>query len=88
MAIKNQIKSNFLTNIINLLVNILLAIFYIPYLVSSLGIYAYGIIPLAFIVNQYIKVLASSLKIFSLGVGKEICSPRGNKYIDNVASAT
>jgi len=56
-----QTKKNLVFNIINLVVNIIIAILFIPYLVKSLGIVAYGIVPLALIVNQYIRVITVSL---------------------------
>lgn len=56
-----QVKYNFYSNLGNLIVNILVGVLYTPYLVKSLGPIAYGIIPLALVVNQYINVLAGSL---------------------------
>lgn len=56
-----QIKKNFISNILNLLINVAIGLFYTPYLVRSLGIIAYGILPLALIVNQYIGTLTTSL---------------------------
>jgi len=57
----SQIKKNLLFNIISLLVNIAIGIYYTPYLVKSLGIVAYGIVPLAMIISQYISILTTSL---------------------------
>jgi membrane protein EpsK len=84
---KNQTKINFITNIVNLIVNLILAVFYIPYLVNSLGIYAYGIIPLALIVNQYIKILTTSLtgaltRFYSVAVNENDFM-RASKYLSS-----
>ena len=57
----NQVKKNLLFNIISLLVNVAIGILYTPYLVKSLGVVAYGVVPLALIINQYISVVTGSL---------------------------
>jgi len=56
-----QTQKNFIFNLINLTVNLSIGLFYTPYLVRSLGIIAYGIVPLALIINQYINVITGSL---------------------------
>ena len=56
-----QTQRNFIYNLINLIVNLGIGLFYTPYLVKSLGIIAYGIVPLALIINQYINVITGSL---------------------------
>ena len=56
-----QIQRNLLTNIANLSVNILVGLYYTPYLVTHLGLAAYGLVPLTLIINQYINVLTGSL---------------------------
>lgn len=56
-----QVRKNLVFNILSLLANIGIGIFYTPYLVNSLGLVAYGIIPLALIINQYISVVTGSL---------------------------
>ena len=58
---KRQTIRNFTFNSISLIVSIVLGLFYTPYLVKSLGIVAYGIVPLALIMNQYIGVITGSL---------------------------
>ena len=58
---KKQITINLYTNIIALLSNILVGIYYTPYLVNSLGLAAYGVLPLALIINQYIGVATQTL---------------------------
>lgn len=57
----DQTKKNLFSNVITLITNIVLGLFFTPYLVKCLGIVAYGIVPLAFIINQYITVLTGSL---------------------------
>ena len=57
----NQASKNFYTNIIHLVVNVVIGLLYTPYLIHQVGIHAYGIVPLALIVNQYINVLSLSL---------------------------
>lgn len=56
-----QANKNFLTNIIHLIVNIAVGVLYTPYLVKSVGVVAYGIVPLALVINQYINVISLSL---------------------------
>jgi len=56
-----QTKLNLYTNILALLTNVLVGIYYTPYLVNNLGLAAYGILPLALIINQYISVATQTL---------------------------
>lgn len=56
-----QVQKNLLFNILSLLSNVAVGIFYTPYLVKSLGIVAYGVLPLALIINQFISVVTGSL---------------------------
>lgn len=56
-----QTRQNFYTNILALVANILVGIYYTPYLLNSLGLAAYGILPLALIINQYISVATQTL---------------------------
>ena len=56
-----QTRVNFYTNIVSLAVNIIIALVYTPYLVDQLGVAAYGILPLALIINQYISVATGAL---------------------------
>ncbi|MHC5353697.1 MATE family efflux transporter [Myroides sp. LJL115] len=56
-----QVRRNLIFNILSLGANLAVGVFYTPYLVKTLGIIAYGIIPLALIINQYISVLTGSL---------------------------
>lgn len=58
---RKQTKINLYTNVIALLANILVGIYYTPYLVNSLGLAAYGVLPLALIINQYIGIATQTL---------------------------
>lgn len=58
---KKQTKINLYTNVLALLANVIVGIYYTPYLVNSLGLAAYGVLPLALIINQYIGVATQTL---------------------------
>ena len=58
---KNQQLINLCSNAVNLLSNILIGLFFTPYLVSTLGISAYGVLPLALLINSYINVVTGAL---------------------------
>lgn len=57
----NQANKNFATNIVHLMANIIVGVLYTPYLVKTVGIVAYGVVPLALVINQYINVISLSL---------------------------
>ncbi|MGB3065744.1 oligosaccharide flippase family protein [Sphingobacterium thalpophilum] len=61
MSEQGQVKKNLLFNILSLVANVGVGIIYTPYLVKSLGLIAYGVVPLALIINQYVSVLTGSL---------------------------
>ncbi|MEI8271602.1 MAG: hypothetical protein WCG08_03190, partial [Paludibacter sp.] len=84
---KKQTQKNFIFNLVNLIVNFSIALFYTPYLVRSLGIVAYGIIPLALIVNQYINVITGSLtgsltRFYSIALQKNN-NTEASKYLSS-----
>lgn len=56
-----QTKINFYTNVVALIANIVVGIYYTPYLLKNLGLAAYGVLPLALIINQYIGVATQTL---------------------------
>ena len=56
-----QLHKNFISNILALIANVVVGILYTPYLIRSLGVAAYGILPLTLVINQYISVLTGSL---------------------------
>lgn len=75
MSDKKQTKINFYTNILALLANVIVGIYYTPYLVNSLGLAAYGVLPLALIINQYISVATQTLthaytRFYSIAIQK------------------
>lgn len=58
---EQRTRVNFYTNILALIANIVVGIYYTPYLVNHLGLAAYGILPIALIINQYISVATQTL---------------------------
>ena len=56
-----QVRRNFYTNVLTLFLNVVVGLYYTPYLVHQLGLLAYGIIPVALVINHYIGVLTHSL---------------------------
>ena len=56
-----QLPGNLLANITYFLVNIAIGILLVPYFISTLGIAAYGIIPLATSVTGYVAIIVQSL---------------------------
>ena len=85
---EKQTTKNLFSNIITLIVNVALGFFYTPYLVRTLGIAAYGIIPLALIINQYINVLTGSLtgsltRFYSVALQQEK-TEEASKYLSTI----
>jgi membrane protein EpsK len=69
-----QTQKNFVFNIFTLAANVAVGLFYTPYLVKSLGIAAYGVVPLALVINHYISVISTSLtgtltRFYSVALG-------------------
>ena len=56
MIPSRRLNINFYTNVLALVANVCVGIYYTPYLVNTLGLIAYGILPLALIINQYISI--------------------------------
>jgi len=56
-----QLPGNLLSNIAYFLVNIAIGILLVPYFISTLGIAAYGLIPLASSVTGYVAIVVQSL---------------------------
>ena len=72
----DQTRKNFFTNILSLIANIVIGIYYTPFLVGSLGVSAYGVVPLALIINQYIGTITSALtssfsRFYSISIQKK-----------------
>jgi membrane protein EpsK len=60
---RNQLPRNVLANIANFCINILIGIFLAPYFIGTLGTAAYGLIPLATSLTNYVTILTDSLNI-------------------------
>lgn len=56
-----QNNKNLIFSALSIFLNICVGLFYTPYLIKNLGILAYGIIPLALLINQYLGVFTESL---------------------------
>ncbi len=83
----NQTKKNFFFNSASLVINVIIGVLYTPFLVQNLGIIAYGIIPLALIINQYIGVVTDSLiasitRFYSVALQQNNYSD-ASKYLSN-----
>lgn len=59
--LKSQLPRNLLSNIIYFIVSIVIGIVLIPYFISSLGVAAYGLIPLATAITGYVAIVVQSL---------------------------
>jgi O-antigen/teichoic acid export membrane protein len=60
---KEQFPKNLLSNIAYFLINIIIGIFLVPYFIGTLGVAAYGLIPLATSFTSYVTILTDSLNI-------------------------
>ena len=60
---REQFPKNLFANVANFLVSILIGIFLVPYFIGTLGIAAYGLIPLATSLTSYVTILTDSLNI-------------------------
>ncbi len=58
---KEQLPRNLAGNIAYFLVNLIIGLLLVPYFISTLGVAAYGIIPLATSLNGYVGLLTQSL---------------------------
>lgn len=56
-----QLPRNLVTNIAYFLVNVVIGVLLVPYFVSTLGVAAYGLIPLATSVTGYVAIVVQSL---------------------------
>jgi len=86
-----QTQLNLFTNIISLIANVAVGLFFTPFLIRSLGIIAYGIVPLAMIINQYINVIAGSLtgsltRFYSISIESKQY-PDASKYLSSSFAA-
>ena len=60
---KRQFPKNLFANIANFIVSIAIGIFLVPYFIDTLGIAAYGLIPLATSFTSYVTILTDSLNV-------------------------
>jgi len=58
---KGQLPKNLLVNIANFILSIIIGLFLIPYFIGTLGVSAYGLIPLATSITGYVTILTDSL---------------------------
>ncbi len=56
-----QLPINIIANVVYFLINILIGIFLVPYFISTLGVAAYGLIPLATSITGYVAIVVQSL---------------------------
>lgn len=61
--LKKQVPKNIFVNIISFGSTVLIGLWLTPYLLKSLGIIAYGLIPLAMFFSQYVGVILNSLNM-------------------------
>lgn len=59
--LKRQLPLNLGVNIVNFLVGLLAGIWMTPYLISALGVAAYGLIPLAMVLAEYVALITTSI---------------------------
>lgn len=69
ISTKGKLSTNLLTNLLNLSLTVIIGIFLVPYLVKSLGIEFYGIIPIA---NYFLQYLTLSAMALNSAVGRYI----------------
>lgn len=60
---KKQFPKNLIANIANFIVGIITGVFLVPYFIGTLGIAAYGLIPLATSLTSYVTILTDSLNV-------------------------
>jgi len=58
-----QVPKNIIVNIFSFIFTILIGLWLTPYLLKHLGIIAYGFIPLAMFLSQYVSVIVNSINI-------------------------
>ena len=58
---KEQLPRNLVSNIANFLVSVVIGILLVPFFISTLGVAAYGVIPLATSLSGYVGLLIDSL---------------------------
>lgn len=56
-----QLPRNLIANIVYFIINIIIGILLVPYFISTLGVAAYGLIPLATSITGYVAIVVQSL---------------------------
>ena len=69
-SFSKQAAPNLFANLLFVAVNALIGIFLVPYYIGSLGVAAYGIVPLATSITSYIVLISESL---SEAVSRYMC---------------
>lgn len=60
---KQQLPSNLIANILWFLLNLIIGLLLVPYFIETLGIAAYGLIPLATSIIGYVAIVVDSLNV-------------------------
>ena len=60
-SLATQLPRNLAANIAYFLVNIVIGILLVPYFIDTLGVAAYGLIPLATSITGYVAIVVQSL---------------------------
>jgi membrane protein EpsK len=63
LNLKKQIPKNLLVNIFSFFSTVVIGLWLTPYLLKSLGIVAYGLIPLAMFLSQYVSVILNAINM-------------------------
>jgi membrane protein EpsK len=58
-----QLPKNLIANILYFIINVIIGILLIPYFISTLGVAAYGLIPLATSITGYVGIVVQSLNV-------------------------
>lgn len=61
MNLRKQISSNLIVNILSFVILFIIGIWLTPYLLEHLGLIAYGFVPFAMFLSQYVSVLLNSI---------------------------
>lgn len=61
LNLKKQMPKNLGMNLLSFITNVLIGLWLVPYLISNIGIAAYGLIPLAMFLSEYIGIIIQAL---------------------------
>jgi len=62
-SFSKQVPKNLFVNILSFAITILVGLWLTPYLIKNLGIVAYGLIPLAMFLSQYVSIIINSINM-------------------------